>query len=99
MQYIADCKNLSLNYINISYVDIFATSSPVYLLALIILGTFNNVSGLLVILLLLPPGPMGDGLNGKFHPVVDSAILIASSHASLACFMNSASCHRKNRSA
>ena len=37
---------------------IFATSSPVYLLALLILGTFNNVSGLLVILLLLPPGLM-----------------------------------------
>merc|ERR1711970_1665732 len=27
----------------------------------------------------------------SFHPVVDSAILIASSQASLACFMNSAS--------
>ena len=34
---------------------IFATSSPVYLLALLILGTFNDVSGLLVVLLLLPP--------------------------------------------
>ena len=37
---------------------IFATSSPVYLLALLILGTLNDVSSLLVVLLLLPPDPM-----------------------------------------